>query len=774
MSSSFFSLSDWKQYFIRTTTIVNINIVILCIDIYRGEDLNDVLPAERLLPRVMAERWRHLPLPQWVAECCGLLPGSSVGDLASVLRPAEATARAAVDFFVCELVKERAHELADARIFPPNALEDGVAVAAAQWPGRARIALSEAGLINAPEDLKTLTYGQLLRLKGVGVKAAIQLGLHAEHLPSGPESGDSPQSNPATTEPVDDATLESLRALAAADWADLVDGSDPRFTKLVPNDGRSLADLAEALVLTFAPTGDASSQIRLPYGTPGHLETPLAVQDWLREVQNTVSRLEALHLEDLLSDFLTRCSTLSGKRRDALLARLGWSGERPLTLEDTGRRLDLTRERIRQIENRVRRNLPPTRAYFPALSKALQVLVEIAPVEVDKAAAVLQTRGVSNAKFSPESVIAAANDLGIDPPVRIATAKGVRFVTRAANTAHVSAILVLARKKAGASGVVSAHDVAASVSRTSALECSVEDVTSTLDASPRFRHLRDSWYWATDLPARRNRLINVCTNMLSVVSPISITRLREGIKREYMFRNYSSPGSFDLRVPPADVLRDFLRDHPDFVADEVDGVRPIKPLDYRKQLGQADQLLVDVLRSSPGALLDRATIIRECVERGLNPATVNVSLTYSCLIEHIDTNIWTLRGSDVNPATVEALRRSNALRPRERRVRDFGWTVDGCLWIAAVVPPITQPFVFGCPVGCRSYLVGQAFSAVMRDSTPCGNVRITDDGMAYGFNAFQQVSGCDSGDIVVVEFNLSDRVATLMLGDEELLDRYTS
>jgi hypothetical protein len=36
------------------------------------------------------------------------------------------------------------------------------------------------------------------------------------------------------------------------------------------------------------------------------------------------------------------------------------------------------------------------------------------------------------------------------------------------------------------------------------------------------------------------------------------------------------------------------------------------------------------------------------------------------------------------------------------------------------------------------------------------------------------VSGCDSGDVVVAVFNLSDGLATLMLGDEELLDRYAS
>jgi hypothetical protein len=260
--------------------------------------------------------------------------------------------------------------------------------------------------------------------------------------------------------------------------------------------------------------------------------------------------------------------------------------------------------------------------------------------------------------------------------------------------------------------------------------------------------------------------------MLSVTSPISVSCLRDGIRREYTFRNLSGSGKFDLRVPPAEVLRAFLGDHPDFMVDVDDRVSSTRPLDYRSQLGPSDRTIVDVLRSTPSGVLDRATIIAECVERGINVQTVNVDLTYSCLLEHIDTNIWTLRGSDVNPSAIEALRQANALRPRETRVRDFGWTANGNLWVAAVVPPITQPFVFNCPPGSRSYLAGHKFRAVMQDGMPCGTLGVTDDGTVYGFNAFQQLSNCDPGDIAVVEFSLSESHATLVVGNEELIDLY--
>ncbi len=259
--------------------------------------------------------------------------------------------------------------------------------------------------------------------------------------------------------------------------------------------------------------------------------------------------------------------------------------------------------------------------------------------------------------------------------------------------------------------------------------------------------------------------------MVSVTSPITIARLRDGVRREYTFRNATGAGKFDLRVPPGEILRAFLNDHPDFVV-VGDRVHPATPLDYRRELGEFDRLLVDVLRSSPSAVLDRATIVRECVKRGAIASRVQTELTYSCVVEHVDVNIWSLRGADINPSAIEALRKANALRPKETRIRNFGWTPEGRLWMAAVVPPITSPNVFGCPAGAREFVAGQKFAAFTSDGMPCGTIGVTDEGTTYGFGAFQRLSDWDQGDIVVVEFDLAERMATLLLGGEELLETY--
>lgn len=725
-----------------------------------------IAESQRLLPQALAAQWACLPLPAWVAECCGLSPTAVVGDLARPVIPRDSSAKVALQFFLGQLLRTRLAEITHVPIFPKHVLLDPESLKSIAWPTRARNTLSERGMLNDTEKLASLTYGQALDMQRLGVKSVIELGLAAESLPALQAQVISDASTY-----VDDETVAALKRISSAEWADLVSGADPRFHDLIQNNGDSLAAIADTLVSSMEYV-DASRGRKIPTSTlERNIRNASSLSFWAQEIESRVSRIHSLTLEDSLRDILEHCSGLKGSRRDALLARFGWSGM-PHTLEEAGQLISVTRERIRQIESRVRERLPGSPIYAPALTRALQVLADAAPVQVDKVPAVLRANGITRVSFSAESVIDAARDLHIDAPIQVAQGRGVRFVTLSASTSHVSAILVSARKKAGSSGVVSAHDIASEMSRRSDVECSPEDVKKTLLGTRRFRVLCESWFWATDIPERRNRLVNVCKNMLSVTAPISVTRLRDGIRREYTFRNLSGSGRFDLRVPPADVLRAFLGDHPDFAVDDDDNVRPIDPLDYRLQLGQTDRIIVDVLSSSPSGVLDRATIIREAVRRGANIQTVNIDLTYSCLLEHIDTNIWTLRGSDVNPAAIEALREANAMRPRERRIRDFGWTADGNLWVAAVVPPITQPFVFNCPPGCRRYLAGHKFPASLRDGTSCGRLGVTDDGSVYGFSTFRQLSNCDPGDIVIAEFNLGDSRATLILGNDELIDLY--
>jgi hypothetical protein len=117
------------------------------------------------------------------------------------------------------------------------------------------------------------------------------------------------------------------------------------------------------------------------------------------------------------------------------------------------------------------------------------------------------------------------------------------------------------------------------------------------------------------------------------------------------------------------------------------------------------------------------------------------------------------------------LRQANALRQKEKRVLDHGWTADGQHWVATRLPSAhSGSFVFGMPGAIKRYLAGRQFVAKDDDGIDHGSVRINDEGSSYGFGPFLRQRGADEGDILIAEFDLNGRIALLRLGDDELLE----
>jgi hypothetical protein len=284
--------------------------------------------------------------------------------------------------------------------------------------------------------------------------------------------------------------------------------------------------------------------------------------------------------------------------------------------------------------------------------------------------------------------------------------------------------------------------------------------------------LEQEWFCHRPTNPERDRLRNVTRKMLSVASSIELGIIREGLRREYRYRGHRGIKSWSLLVPPRSVLRAYYDAHPEFIVEGGDIVKPVEPLDYRVELALNDSILVDVLRSSPACVLDRASLATECLRRSMNVNTFNLYLSYSPVVLHLGTDVWSLRGVRVDPAAVEAVREANALRRKEKRVLDHGWTPDGRLWLAARIPPAPDAanLVVSVPGAIRHYLSRRQFDARDEDSISHGLLRVNDEGASYGFTPFLRQRGADEGDILIAEFDLTKNTALLRLGDDELLE----
>jgi hypothetical protein len=250
--------------------------------------------------------------------------------------------------------------------------------------------------------------------------------------------------------------------------------------------------------------------------------------------------------------------------------------------------------------------------------------------------------------------------------------------------------------------------------------------------------------------------------MLSVVSPLPVSTIREGLRRRYRFRGVTI-------IPPREVLVEFYRAHPEFTVEHEEKVGTVNALDYRVELGSTEQAFVEVLRTAPAGVLDRASFESGVLDRGVNANTFSVYTTYSPIIDHLGLDMWTLRGVQIDPAAIEALRQANAQRPRERRVQDYGWTPDGRLWLAVRVAR-TSSFVVGIPAAIAGYVIDRRFPAKAADGSQVGEVVVSENSTSWGYGPFLTRMGADEGDVLRIEFDLVDETAHLRVGGDDLID----
>lgn len=644
-----------------------------------------------------------------------------------------------LELYLCRLLESRRLDVHDRRVFDrpwPLGLDPQLV----PWGRRTRNCLERSGLIQDPFRLAQVTYGELFATPQMGAKSILEFAVTTEAAIDQAGSGLKLPSG----------LLELTRAGSQAPWASLISDEDPRFGDVLSGGSGTLAErLAE-----IDASGDAATA-----------EGGVALVSVLPEILARVERIEQAPLDVALRDYVSKLGDFNGPRLDALLGRLGLDGQPPRTLQEIATTLGVTRERVRQLQKRLLERVPSHPVFMPALDRALHVVSEAAPDSADEVARRLQQAGISRGPFHPASVLAAAQLCGRSSTFEIERTpkKGERVVTTPM-LASASRIILVASRQSDSFGASNVAEVASALDgRDGGAACSEDQAREVIRHYSNAHFLSDDWFWVPNRSYGRNRLYNVTRRILSVASPLDIGTIRDGARRSYRFREVAL-------IPPRSVMKAFFHAHPAFVLDSDDRVRPVEPLDYRTELGKTEQIFVDVLRSSPTGVLDRTSFEEACEARGMNMNTFSVYSTYSPILEHLGTDIWALRGIEVHPAAVDALRQANAARPRERVVEDYGWSRDGVLWVAASLPKRQSSLVIGIPSSIRHYVADRRFEAQGEDGSTAGTIAVNDDGTSWGYGPFLARRGADEGDILVIEFDLTTEEVTLKLGGLRLLE----
>lgn len=706
-----------------------------------------------LLPETLREAWRDERLPAWMPRDLGLPEDATFADLGSDVWSGTKNIPERVLNAITILVTQRAEQIAEIWcVRDPWPL--GLKPESVPWSTRTRNALRKAGLYAAEQVNTNVTFGQFMEIEGAGVRSALDF---AATLEAAMRQFDEARSTAAA---VLNTSSEGSALVEAAEepWAAQVSGEDPRFVQvLFVVRGMSFRDYVHQLLESSDVTGKAKELSELVARLP--------------DVKWRVREIEQLNLEDALSDLLKRI--VPGKERlNAITERLGWNGKPPKTLEEIGQQIGVTRERIRQIESKALRCLPVSHPTFlPALDRTLISLADAAPISSEDAIALTVKCGHSKSGFHPAALVAAAAALGRDHSLEYSSVKGEHFLTTQTENTHVRILSSTARKLAGANGTFSVFHARRECAKLGA-DIEEERIRGLLSALPEFVPLDNDrdWWRASGLPEGRDRLVNLSKKMLSVASPLNVKTIRDGIFRVFKWRAASHSHFRDrLVVPPIAVLRSFFEHHEDFLVDG-DSVSCRTLLDYKKLLGDGERVLIEILRSSATGVLDRATLARAALGRGLGEASFGVLTSFSPVLERVGMSVWKIRGVVAHPAAVEAVRQQVRDMPREQRIINYGWTGDGKIWIAIKAPHPPRSMVVGIPSSLEAFLGKRRFDATLEDGAPCGALASSEQGTLYGFYPFARAVALEEGDVVKMTFDLVKAIVMLEVVDEDALE----
>jgi len=548
------------------------------------------------------------------------------------------------------------------------------------------------------------------------------------------------------------------------DWSFMVSEADPRFTDLFPPGVGTIDERYERL------------SERKHYDWVAYAELIIELASAIGSIRKRVGEINEQPLEEAFEYLLRNMSRARHiKVLESLIARLGLGGAKPVTLQAAGDMANLTRERIRQLESNLLAFKPNNEIYMPKLRVLLDLIGQQRSMTIDAAARIAIDKGLANVEIHFESLKAMARFCGTP----IDEWKPVKDLLIPDLSLDDTLITRIATGLSRGSGIANFGTLCMEVStetRSQESQTLQEHKHTILDIlrvsdfmlfNAGSEDLDNCWFSVDD---PKNRLITVVRKILSVTNLVSVKEIREGLERIYRFRNSTGYPRYELVVPPTSILREYFGDHSDFEIDSSDRVRSIFTLDYRNELVGTESVLVEAMRSFPSRVIERGSLWEECEKRGMNPTTFNVYSSYSPVLKQVRYNVWSLRGVEVDAASVQAVSKANTTRGRKRRTKDYGWTEAGRIYIETYIPEradLIPSLVIGIPSDYRDFFdTNGKFPAEDMSGHEFQQIGFSSNGEninCHNFGTFLNRRGAEANDIFRVEFDLETRTAYLDL-----------
>ena len=589
--------------------------------------------------------------------------------------------------------------------------------------------LRREGFSKRPEDFAEWTVGQLLSIKAFGAKCLVDLLSSLETLA-------------AREGKLDKELTAEAKALGKTPDAAQISFSDPRL-------GEWLRETdAEANTIGELVTHILNRRLDPP--------DPLRLYKRICEVRRRVRELTQLSLEEELIQLF---STAASDRDRQIIAKYhGWDGGGGRTLEELGKKYELSRERIRQICVRAIKRNRGVKLSAPVLDRSLAFIAERIPSALDRLQAEFNATGLPACNLPLEIVQQAAGFLSRKPEFAIVPVGESRLVIEPERVQMPRVIVQAAKRVVLSYGATTVADVAAELPKQSAKKTDYKLILETLKTLKDFQWLDEKrgWFRLESLP--QYGLPNMVEKILSVTGRIEVPKLRGAVAR------YRRTGR---KVPPVTVLLEFCRQMPGV---SVDGNTIVAdpPLDWREVLGGVERGMVSVLEEH-GPVMERGEFEELCIKNGMNRFSFNAIVMCSPVITQFGRSVYGLLGAKPNRHAVEALAARKSSGTPAKVLRAYGQADDGKIYLAYQLSKAAiSGGVITVPAAMNREINGK-FAIYTPDGKEAGTL-VAKNGCAWGLGPVLRGHDAQPGDHLLILFDIKQRNARVRIGDEAVLD----
>lgn len=379
------------------------------------------------------------------------------------------------------------------------------------------------------------------------------------------------------------------------------------------------------------------------------IEFPAQIDSWQKEYLSDLADIfapELLRFSDAAAECLEvelcgRIATHAQRNRDIAISYLGLDGRPTETLEQVGERFRLTRERVRQIVDKVRREMGPT--VPDSLRRAIELVDKSCPCDAEEAERKLVKNGITSGPFRLESLQRIGEMFGISVGFSVIRAGESRLVVDSGSAASVSTILSEARKRITHFGATSVTHTVKALEPTDAAKLR-NLVAKFLPLLRGLTWLDDScdWFWSPEVP--RNPIVSRIKKVFMVTDKLTVEELRNAVLRD--------PRTHEIDLPLA-IFERFCCSCPDYLRVE-NGVVSHASDQLDGELSESETAVFVALRDKANAVR-RSDLKRICatVSDG-GDGTLDRTIASSPIIKPLGEGYYTLVGRGSCPILVVA------------------------------------------------------------------------------------------------------------------------